>query len=84
MVPSGRKIVDSETIEVVDVVADWTPTKNEIMKEIIGIEIMDDNEILLISAWMHDSLDLDLVNESRPPPDEVKANMRKIHIACAG
>lgn len=52
MIPSGRKIADSETIEVVDVVADWTPTRYDIMKEITGIEIMDNNEILLISAWM--------------------------------
>lgn len=74
----GKKFFGGSTIGLVDIVAGWIPSWNNIMEEIIGIKIVDGEKLPLLTAWIHDILELDLVKESRPPLDEVKAHMRKI------
>ena len=74
----GKKYFGGETIGLVYIVAGWIPTWIHIMEEIIGTKIIDNKELPLISAWMQDILDLDLVKESMPPLDEVKAHMTNI------
>ena len=74
----GKKFFGGETIGLVDIIACWIPTCIHVMEEIIGTKLIEDKELPLISAWMQDILDLDLVKESMPPLDEVKAHMRNI------
>lgn len=61
-----------------DIVAGWIPSWLRIIEEIVGIKIVDEEELPLINAWMHDILELDLVKKTMPPLDEVKTYMRNI------
>ncbi|XP_020255834.1 glutathione transferase GST 23-like isoform X3 [Asparagus officinalis] len=74
----GKKFFGGETIGLVDIVAGWIPSWIPIIEEIVGIKIVDEEELPLIYAWMHDILELDLVKKTMPPLDEVKTHMRNI------
>lgn len=73
----GKKFFGGEHIGLVDIVAGWIPSWINIIEEIINMKIVDE-ELPLMSAWIHDILDLDLVKESMLPLDEVMAHMRNI------
>lgn len=74
----GKKFFGGESIGMVDIVTGWITIWTGIIEEIIGMQIIDEKELPLISEWARDFLELELVKESMPPLDEVKAHMRNI------
>lgn len=74
----GKRFFGGETIGLVDIIAGWIPSWLPIIEEIIDMKIVDDKELPLISAWMHEILDLDLVKETMPPLEKVTSHMRNI------
>ncbi|XP_038972932.1 glutathione transferase GST 23-like [Phoenix dactylifera] len=74
----GKKFFGGETIGFVDIIAGWMATLLGIIEEIIGIKIINEQDLPLISAWIKHFLDHNLVKETMPPQEKVMAHMRAI------
>ncbi|KAG1342302.1 glutathione transferase GST 23 [Cocos nucifera] len=73
-----NKFFGGETIGFVDIIAGWMPSWLGMIEEIIGIKIINEEDLPLISAWIKDFLDHNLVKETMPPQEKVMAHMRAI------
>lgn len=74
----GKKFFGGETIGFVDIIAGRMPCWLGIIEEIIGIKIISEKELPLISAWIKDFLDHNLVKETMAPLEKVMAHIRAI------
>nr|ANH58201.1 glutathione S-transferase [Dracaena cambodiana] len=74
----GKKFFGGESIGMVDIVTGWITIWYGIIEEIVGVQIIDEKELPLISEWARNFLELEPVKESMPPLDEVKAHLREL------
>lgn len=74
----GKKFFGGDTIGFVDIIAGWVPSLLGIIEEIIGIKIINEEDLPLISAWIKDFMDHNLLKETMPPQEKVMAHMRAI------
>ncbi|XP_077214327.1 glutathione transferase GST 23-like [Tasmannia lanceolata] len=72
----GKKFFGGETMGFADVFAGWIPFWVRVMEEIMGIKIVEEESLPLISQWFEDILDFDIVKESLPPRDKLIAHLK--------
>ncbi|KAF8377335.1 hypothetical protein HHK36_030712 [Tetracentron sinense] len=67
----GRKFFGGETIGFVDIAVGWLGYWIRIVEEIVGINLLEEETMPLLSAWVQDFLDVALVKERLPPRDKL-------------
>ncbi|OVA15264.1 SAICAR synthetase [Macleaya cordata] len=68
------KFFGGETIGFVDIAAGWIPLWTRITEEVVGVELVDEESMPLISAWFRDVLDVEVLKERLPPRDKLLAH----------
>ncbi|KAI3833849.1 hypothetical protein MKX03_002189 [Papaver bracteatum] len=70
------KFFGGENIGFVDIAVGWIPFWTRLAEEIIGVKIVDKENVPLINAWFEDVLDVENLKEILPPRDKMLAKMK--------
>ncbi|KAI3900224.1 hypothetical protein MKW92_004126 [Papaver armeniacum] len=70
------KFFGGENIGFTDIALGWIPFWTRMAEEIIGVKLVDKENVPLINAWFEDVLDVETLKEILPPRDKMMAKMK--------
>ncbi|KAI3879172.1 hypothetical protein MKW98_028739 [Papaver atlanticum] len=70
------KFFGGENIGFADIAVGWIPFWTRMAEKIIGVKLVDTENVPLLNAWFEDVLDVEILKDILPPRDKMLAKMK--------